>query len=60
MSELSKHDALLHKSYIKILLVPGLDMCRSILSITDRTVAVGTGGDTEVGGRGLTKFEKGG
>ena len=32
----------------------------TILSITDRTVAVGIGGDTEVGGRGLTKFEKGG
>ena len=34
-------------------------MCRSTLSITERTVGVGIGGDREVGGRGWTKFEKG-
>ena len=33
-------------------------MCRSILSITERTVRVEIGGDREVRGRGWTKLEK--
>ena len=35
-------------------------MCRSILSITERTVGVGIGVDREVGVKGLKKIEKGG
>ena len=35
-------------------------MCRSILSITERTVGVGIGVDGEMGGKGLKKIEKGG
>ena len=34
MSVLGKPDALLHKTYIKVLLVPRPDMCRSMLSLS--------------------------
>ena len=34
MSDLSKPDTLLHKTHMKVLLVPRFDMCRSILLLS--------------------------